>query len=101
MNVTGKLTVPTARKDGTPLTQAEINFISLTRNGAEVQKLVPTGDPTIAWTDNDPITGSDDYEAFTVTKDGFTSDASNDAIVTVVAANPAAAISDLTATFNP
>ena len=100
MNVTGQFTAPTTRKDGTPLALDDINFFSLTRNGTEIQKLSPTA-PVISWTDDTPLTGSDDYEVFTITKDGFTSDASNDAIVTVVAANPASAVTDLTATFNP
>lgn len=100
MNVTGTFTAPVTRKDGTPLALTDIDHFSLTRNGTEVQKLSPTG-AVISWTDNTPITGSDDYEVFTITKDGFTSDASNDAVVTVVAANPAAAVTDLKATFNP
>jgi hypothetical protein len=100
VNISGTFTAPVTRKDNTPLALTDINFFSLTRNGTEIQKLSPTG-PVISFIDTTPITGSDDYEVFTVTLDGFTSDASNDALVTVVAANPATAISDLTAKFNP
>lgn len=100
MNVTLTFTAPTTRKDGTPLTLAEIDHFSLTRNGTEIQKLAPSG-PSITATDTAPLTGLDDYEVFTITTDTFISPASNDAIVTVAEANPAAAVTDLAATLNP
>src|SRR6266581_768522 len=68
VNVSGTFTAPVTRKDGTPLALTDINFFSLTRNGVEIQKLSPTG-PVINYVDNTPITGSDDYEVFTVTND--------------------------------
>lgn len=100
MNNTGKFSAPITRKDTTPLALTDIDHFSLTRNGVEIQKLPPTA-AVINWIDNTPITGSDDYEVFTITKDGFTSDPSNDLVITVVQANPASAITDLTGTFNP
>lgn len=100
MNVTGTFTAPVARKSGTPLALTDIDHFSLRRNGVEIQVLAPTG-PTITWTDATPLTGADAYDVFTVTKDGFISDSSNDAVVTVVTADPAAAIVDLAATLNP
>lgn len=99
-SVTGTFTAPTTRKSGAPLALSEINFFSLTRNGTEIQKLAPIA-PTISWSDTSALTGTDTYEVFTLTLDGFTSDASNDAVVTVVTADPASAVTDLTATFNP
>lgn len=99
-SVTGTFTAPVTRKSGAALTLPEIKFFSLTRNGTEIQKLAPTA-PVISWSDLNPLTGSDTYEVTTVTVDGFTSDPSNDAVVTVTTADPATAITDLTATFNP
>jgi hypothetical protein len=100
MNVTGSFTAPTKRKSGADLALTDIDHFSLTRNGVEIQKLAPSG-PVISWIDNEAITGTDVYNVFTLTKDGFISDTSNDATVIVVQADPASAISDLTATFNP
>jgi hypothetical protein len=100
MNVTLTFTAPVTRKDNTPLALTDIDHFSLTRNGTEIQKLSPTG-PVITATDATPLTGSDDYEVFTITTDTFVSPASNDAIVTVIAANPAVAVTDLAATLNP
>ena len=100
MNVTGTFTAPTKRKSGADLALTDIDHFSLTRNGVEIQKLAPSG-PTISFTDNEAITGTDVYNVFTLTKDGFISDTSNDATVIVAQADPAAAVSDLTATFNP
>lgn len=99
-SVTGTFTAPTTRKSGAALALTDINFFSLQRNGTEIQKLAPVA-PTISWSDVSPLTGTDTYEVFTVTLDGFTSDASNDAAVIVPTADPATAVSDLTATFLP
>lgn len=99
-SVTGTFTAPTTRKSGAALTLPEIDHFSLQRNGAEIQKLAPTG-AVISWSDLTPISGSDTYDIFTITLDGFTSSSSNDAVVTVVTADPASAVTDLTATFNP
>ncbi len=100
MNVTGKFTAPVTRKDGTPLALVDIDHFQLTRNGVQIlPTLAPTG-PVVSWVDNTPLTGSDTYEVFTVTTDQFISDPSNDAVVSVVAANPASAVTDLVATFN-
>lgn len=96
--VTGTFTAPTTRKSGAALALTDIDHFSLTRNGVEVQKLAPSG-PTISWTDTDALTGTDTYEVFTLTKDGFISDASNDAVVIIATADPASAVTNLTATL--
>lgn len=100
MNVTGTFTWPTQRKSGAALALTDIDHGSLTRNGVEIQKIAPSN-PTANWIDNTPITGTDVYDLFTITKDGFISDTSNDATVIVAQADPAAAVTDLAATFNP
>lgn len=100
MNVTGTFSVPTLRNSGAPLAPTDIDHFSLRRNGTEIQTLpVPAG-PTVSFTDTAPLTGSDTYEVFTITKDGFISDPSNDAVVSVAAADPAAAVTDLSAKLN-
>ncbi len=103
MNVTLAFDAPATRKDGTPLNpQTDIDHFSLTRNGVEIQTLAPPATGTaVTATDLTPLTGSDDYEVFTITTDTFISPASNDAIITVAEANPAVAIVNLTATLNP
>jgi hypothetical protein len=102
MNVTLAFDVPVTRKDGTPLTLPEIDHLSLTRNGIEIAKLAPPATGTkVTTTDTAPLTGLDNYEVFTITTDSFISPASNDAVVTVPEANPAVAITNLTATLNP
>lgn len=100
MKNSGTFTAPVTRKDGTPLPLNEIDHFSLTRNGVEIQRIPPTA-AVIEWQDTTPITGSDDYEVFTITADGFTSDPSNDLVITVPQANPASAITDLAGTFTP
>lgn len=95
--VTLTATVPTSRKSGASLALSDIKRIVLFRNGTELDSTVPTG-PTVSFTDTTPLTGNDDYTADTETNDGFVSDPSNDAIVTIASADPAAAITDLTAT---
>lgn len=98
--VTLTATVPTTRKSGASLSLSEIARIELSRNGQVIDSLVPTG-PTVTFTDNSPLTGNDDYNVETLTTDGFISDPSNTATVTIATADPAAAITDLTATVNP
>ena len=97
--VTLTATVPTTRKSGAALALTDIDHIALFRNGTQIDQTLPTG-PTVSFTDSSPLTGNDDYTVETFTKDGFVSDPSNDAIVTVAAADPAAAITDLAATLN-
>ena len=97
--VTGTFTAPVTRKSGAVLALTDIDHFSLQRNGVEIQTLAPSG-PKISWTDTSPLTGADKYDVFTITKDGFISDTSNDATVTVANADPAAAITDLTATLS-
>ena len=98
--VTGTFTWPVTRKSGAPLALTDIDHGSLQRNGVEIQKLAASA-ATDSWTDATPLTGADTYDVFTITKDSFISPTSNDAVVTVAAADPAVAITDLTATFNP
>lgn len=98
--VTGTFTWPVTRKDlTTSLALSEIKAGMLTRNGQALQALVPNG-PTATFTDSTPLTGSDDYNVEILTNDGFLSDPSNNAIVTIASANPAAAVTDLTAVVN-
>lgn len=97
--VTGSFTAPVTRKSGAALALTDIDHFSLTRNGVEIQKLAASG-PTINWTDTTPLTGADAYDVFTITKDGFISDTSNDAVVTIVTADPAVSVTDLTATVS-
>lgn len=98
--VTLTATVPTTRKSGASLSLTEILRIELSRNGVVIDSVVPTG-PTVAFTDTSPLTGNDDYTVETLTTDGFISDPSNIATVTIATADPASAISDLTATVSP
>jgi len=93
-------TVPTTRKSGVALAVTDILRIELSRNGVVLDSAVPTG-PTVSFTDTTPLTGSDDYNVATLTTDGLTSDPSNNAIVTIAGADPAAAITDLAATVTP
>lgn len=95
--VTLTATVPTTRKSGASLSVDDIQRIALTRNGEEIDSVVPTG-PTVSFTDSSPLTGNDTYNVETFTKDGFVSDPSNDATVVIAGADPAVAITDLTAT---
>lgn len=97
--VSGTYTFPTTRKSGATLALPDINYASLTRNGEEISRLSPSA-PTVSWTDSSPLTGSDVYEAVTVTNDGFQGDPSNDVSIVIAAADPANA-GVLTATLNP
>lgn len=96
--VTGTYTFPTTRKSGATLALPDINFASLTRNGIEIAKLAPSA-PTVSFTDSSPLTGSDVYEAITITNDGFQGDPSNDVAIVIAAADPASA-GTLTATLS-
>ncbi len=98
--VTLTATVPTTRKSGATLALSDILRIELSRNGAVIDSIVPTG-ATVQFTDTTPLTGNDDYNVETLTVDGFISDPSNTATVTIAAADPASAITDLAATVNP
>lgn len=98
--VTGTFTAPTTRKSGAALALTDIDHFSLTRDGEEIAKLAPSG-PTISWTDTSRLTGTDTYVVYTITKDGFISDPSNDATVVIAEADPAGAVTDLTATVSP
>lgn len=98
-SVTGTYAFPTTRKSGAALALTDIDHASLTRNGTEIQKLVPSA-ATVNWTDSSPLTGTDIYDCFTITKDGFIGDTSNDASVIIAAADPASA-GVLTATLVP
>lgn len=98
--VSGTFTAPVKRKSGADLALTDIDHFSLTRNGSEIQKLTPSA-PVISWSDATPLTGNDTYDVFTITKDGFISDSSNDAAVIIAAADPAVAITDLAATVGP
>jgi hypothetical protein len=98
-SVTGQFTAPSLRKSGASLPLTDIDHFSLQRNGVEIATLPPSG-TVISWTDTSPLTGSDTYNVLTITKDNFVSDPSNDAVVQVTQADPANAITDLTATFN-
>lgn len=97
-SVTGTYAFPTTRKSGAALALTDIDHASLTRNGTEIQKLAPSA-ATINWTDTSPLTGTDVYDCFTITKDGFIGDTSNDATIIVAAADPASA-GVLTATLS-
>ena len=98
-SVTGTYTFPTKRKSGADLALTDIDHASLTRNGVEIDKLVPSA-ASVNFTDSSPLTNADVYDAFTITKDGFIGDTSNDATVIVAAADPASA-GVLTATLVP
>jgi hypothetical protein len=88
--VSGTYTFPTTRKSGSSLSLSDINYASLTRNGEEIARLAPSG-ASVNWTDSSPLTGSDVYEAITITNDGFQGDPSNDVSIVIAAADPASA----------
>lgn len=88
--VAGTYAFPLTRKSGAALALSEINFASLTRNGVEISKLAPSA-AVVNWADTSPLTGSDVYEAVTITNDGFQGAASNDVTVVIAAADPASA----------
>ena len=90
-------TVPTTRKSGAALSLSDISSIRLLRNGEEIDSQVPTTS-TFTFRDTTPLTGVDDYVVRVRTTDGFTSEDSNVAEVVIAGADPAAAVTDLTAT---
>lgn len=100
MKVTLTWSTPKFRADGvTPLTLAEIKTTNVNRNGVAIAQVgavdssLPLGN---SFVDTSPLTGSDAYTVDTVTTDGFVSAESNEFDATIAAANPAAAITDLT-----
>lgn len=92
-------TVPTTRKSGAALALTDILRLELSRNGTVIDQVVPTG-PAVSFTDTSPLTGNDDYTVETLTTDGFVSDPSNTASILIATADPAVAITDLTATLS-
>jgi hypothetical protein len=99
MQVNLTWTTPALRADGTtPLALTEIQATNVRRNGTII------GTPTavtgaMAFSDTSPLTGADVYTVETVTTDGFVSKLSNAVTITVAAANPAAAVTDLAGTL--
>jgi hypothetical protein len=100
MQVNLTWTTPSTRIDGTPLALSDIQATRVLRNGTDLAKVVAvTG--AMAFTDSTPLTGSDVYEVVTDTTDGLVSADSNAVTITVAAANPASAITDLAGTLVP
>jgi hypothetical protein len=100
MQVNLTWTTPTTRIDGTPLALTDIAATNVSRNGTVVgTPIAVTG--AMAFTDSTPLTGSDVYTVTTVTTDGLVSADSNAVTITVAAANPASAITDLAGTLVP
>lgn len=100
MKVTLTWTTPKFRADGkTPLTLGEIQSTNVIRNGTNIATVkavdssLPLGN---SFVDNTPLTGADAYTVDTVTTDGFVSADSNQVDIIIAAANPAAAVTDLT-----
>lgn len=100
MKVTLTWTTPKFRADGvTALALNEIKTTNVSRNGVvlasvdAVDSSLPLGNTFV---DTTPLTGDDSYTVDTVTVDGFVSADSNVVDITIAAANPAAAITDLT-----
>jgi hypothetical protein len=99
MSVIIKGTVPVTRKSGASLSLTDVDSIQLFRNGEQIDSLAPSA-PTFQFQDLTPLTGADDYTVKVLTKDGFISDPSNVASVNIAGADPATAVSDLTATVD-
>jgi hypothetical protein len=98
MQVNLSWTTPILRADGTALALTDIKQVNLNRNGELLTNpLVVAG--TNSFSDLTPLTGNDTYDVEYVTTDGLVSQPSNSASVVVTAANPAKAVSDLTATL--
>lgn len=92
-------TTPILRADGTTaLDLTEIKQVNINRNGEQLTTLAPVAG-SMAYSDTSPLTGSDSYDVEYVDTAGFVSKPSNTATVTVAAANPPAAVTDLTATL--
>ena len=100
MNVTLTWTTPTTRIDGSSLALTDIASTVVLRNDLELTTVVAVAG-TNTYVDTTPLTGVDEYEIVTVTTDGLRSAESNAVIITVVAANPAAAITDLAGVLAP
>jgi hypothetical protein len=101
MQVNLTWTTPALRADGTtPLSLAEIQTTEVKRNGTVIGTPVAVVG-AMAFSDTTPLTGSDVYTVDTITTDGFVSKDSNSVTITVAAANPAAAVTDLAGVFVP
>jgi hypothetical protein len=87
-------TTPSTRIDGTPLALTDIASTNVSRNGTIIGSPIAVVG-AMAFTDSTPLTGSDVYTVDTVTTDGLVSADSNAVTITVPAANPASAITDL------
>lgn len=99
MQVNLTWTTPVLRADGTTaLPLSEIQATNVRRNGTIIAAPVAISG-TMAFSDTTPLTGTDVYTVETVTTDGLVSAPSNEATITVTAANPAAAITDLVGTL--
>lgn len=99
MQVNLSWTTPTFRADGTTaLALTDIAQVNLNRNGELLANpLVVAG--TNSFSDTTPLSGNGTYDVEYVTTDGLVSQPSNSATVVVAAANPAKAVTDLTATL--
>jgi hypothetical protein len=98
MQVNLTWTTPTSRIDGTALALTDIAATNVSRNGSIIgSPIAVTG--AMAFTDSTPLTGSDVYTVDTVTTDGLVSADSNAVTITVAAANPASAVTDLAGTL--
>ena len=91
-------TTPSTRIDGTPLALPDIAATNVSRNGTIIGSPIAVAG-AMAFTDSTPLTGSDVYTVDTVTTDGLVSADSNAVTITVAAANPASAITDLAGTL--
>lgn len=98
MQVNLTWTTPTTRIDGTPLALTDIAATNVSRNGSIIGSPIAVSG-AMAFTDSTPLTGSDVYTVDTVTTDGLVSADSNAVTITVPAANPASAITDLAGTL--
>lgn len=94
-------TTPVLRKDGTTaLAVTDIKQVNINRNGELLKSIAPIAG-TMTFSDTSPLTGSDAYDVEYVDNDGFVGDPSNTVTITVAAANPPAAVTDLAGTFVP
>ncbi len=98
MQVNLTWTTPSTRIDGTALALTDIAATNVSRNGVIIGSPIAVAG-TMAFTDSTPLTGSDIYTVDTVTTDGLVSADSNAITITVPAANPASAITDLAGTL--
>lgn len=99
MQVNLTWTTPTLRADDTTaLALTDIKQINLNRNGVLLANPTPIL-ATMAFSDTTPLSGADSYDVEYVDQQGFISKPSNTVSVTVAAANPPAAVTDLAATL--